>query len=307
MPKVTFYFSHILWLFFLSKRLLLENSIYIYLLTPTRLLVGLCHLRILTNWSLWRKKRMRQQNFVPFIFSLNFRMDKLFCQALCRNRSIHYFVSALRNPVVWIVVLNSLSLPNINHEALINKLNIRTLERKLVYFPIRKNNTYQVVFIRAQRYFHSLSLNVLADKHVGFKRGKTPLSFNNFITVFSFDLRNMCFWRCHSRDGALKSIYSLKRRLLSENIPPLISLFWFGQGQDVLTKLFSSNSGWSFHINYGSLTERLLSFFCSSQFWLRELRFLKGILMGWTVRHKKAKKLDVRCKKIEKYQPLVEK
>ena len=111
-------------------------------------------------------------------------MDKLFCQALCRNRSIHYFVSALRNPVVWIVVLNSLSLPNINHEALINKLNIRTLERKFVYFPIRKNNTYQVVFIRAQRYFHSLSLNVLADKHVGFKRGKTPLSFKQFYYRF---------------------------------------------------------------------------------------------------------------------------
>ena len=179
MLKVTFYFSHILRLFFLSKRLLLENSIYIYLLTPTRLLVGLCYLRILTNWSLWPKKRMRQQNF-----SLNFRMDKLFCQALCRNRSIHYFVSALRNPVVWIVVLNSLSLPNINHEALINKLNIRTLERKFVYLPIRKNNTYQVVFIRAQRYFHSLSLNVLADKHVGFKRGKTPLSFKQFYYRF---------------------------------------------------------------------------------------------------------------------------
>ena len=30
MPKVTFYFSHILWLFFLSKRLLLENSIYLF-------------------------------------------------------------------------------------------------------------------------------------------------------------------------------------------------------------------------------------------------------------------------------------
>ena len=86
-----------------------------------------------------------------------------------------------------------LSLPNINHEALINKLNIRTLARKFVYFQIRKNNTYQVVFIRAQRYFHSLSLNVLADKHVNFKRGKTPLFLNNFITVFSFDLRNMCF------------------------------------------------------------------------------------------------------------------
>ena len=93
-------------------------------------------------------------------------------------------VSALRNPFVWIVVLNSLSLPNINHETLINKLNIRTLERKFVYFPIRKNNTYQVVFIRAQRYFHSLSLNVLADKHVGFKRGKTPLSFKQFYYRF---------------------------------------------------------------------------------------------------------------------------
>ena len=181
MPKVTFYFSHILWLFFLSKRLLLENSIYIYLLTSTRLLVGLCYLRI-DHFD--EKNECDNRIFVPFIFSLNFRMDKLFCQALCRNRSIHYFVSALRNPVVWIVVLNSLSLPNVNHEAQINKLNIRTLERKFVYFPIRKNNTYQVVFIRAQRYFHSLSLNVLADKHVGFKRGKTPLSFKQFYYRF---------------------------------------------------------------------------------------------------------------------------
>ena len=181
MLKVTFYFCHILWLFFLSKRLLLENSIYIYLLTPTRLLVGLCYLRI-DHFD--EKNECDNRIFVPFIFSLNFRMDKLFCQALCRNRSIHYFVSALRNPVVWIVVLNSLSLPNVNHEAQINKLNIRTLERKFVYFPIRKNNTYQVVFIRAQRYFHSLSLNVLADKHVGFKRGKTPLSFKQFYYRF---------------------------------------------------------------------------------------------------------------------------
>ena len=181
MLKVTFYFSHILWLFFLSKKLLLENSIYIYLLTPTRLLVGLCYLRI-DHFD--EKNECDNRIFVPFIFSLNFRMDKLFCQDLCRNRSIHYFVSALRNPVVWIVVLNSLSLPNVNHEAQINKLNIRTLERKFVYFPIRKNNTYQVVFIRAQRYFHSLSLNVLADKHVGFKRGKTPLSFKQFYYRF---------------------------------------------------------------------------------------------------------------------------
>ena len=97
MPKVTFYFSHILWLFFLSKRLLLENSIYIYLLTPTRLLVGLCYLRI-DHFD--EKNECDNRIFVPFIFSLNFRMDKLFCQALCRNRSIHYFVSALRNPVV---------------------------------------------------------------------------------------------------------------------------------------------------------------------------------------------------------------
>ena len=181
MLKVTFYFSHILWLFFLSKRLLLENSIYIYLLTSTRLLVGLCYLRI-DHFD--EKNECDNRIFVPFIFSLNFRMDKLFCQDLCRNRSIHYFVSALRNPVVWIVVLNSLSLPNVNHEAQINKLNIRTLERKFVYFPIRKNNTYQVVFIRAQRHFHSLSLNVLADKHVGFKRGKTPLSFKQFYYRF---------------------------------------------------------------------------------------------------------------------------
>ena len=202
-------------------------------------------------------------------------MDKLFCQALCRNRSIHYFVSALRNPVVWIVVLNSLSLPNINHEALINKLNIRTLERKFVYFPIRKNNTYQVVFIRAQRYFHSLSLNVLADKHVGFKRGKTPLSFKQFYYRFFIWFKKHVFLTLPFK-GWRSEIHLFFEETFTFRKHPSVNfsiLIRPRPMQDVLTKLFSSNSGWSFHINYGSLTERLLSFFCSSQFWLRELRF----------------------------------
>ena len=202
-------------------------------------------------------------------------MDKLFCQALCRNRSIHYFVSALRNPVVWIVVLNSLSLPNINHEALINKLNIRTLERKFVYFPIRKNNTYQVVFIRAQRYFHSLSLNVLADKHVGFKRGKTPLSFKRFYYRFFIWFKKHVFLTLPFK-GWRSEIHLFFEETFTFRKHPSVNfsiLIRPRPMQDVLTKLFSSNSGWSFHINYGSLTERLLSFFCSSQFWLRELLF----------------------------------
>ena len=202
-------------------------------------------------------------------------MDKLFCQALCRNRSIHYFVSALRNPVVWIVVLNSLSLPNINHEALINKLNIRTLERKFVYFPIRKNNTYQVVFIRAQRYFHSLSLNVLADKHVGFKRGKTPLSFKQFYYRFFIWFKKHVFLTLPFK-GWRSEIHLFFEETFTFRKHPSVNfsiLIRPRPMQDVLTKLFSSNSGWSFHINYGSLTERLLSFFCSSQFWLRELLF----------------------------------
>ena len=202
-------------------------------------------------------------------------MDKLFCQALCRNRSIHYFVSALRNPVVWIVVLNSLSLPNINHEALINKLNIRTLERKFVYFPIRKNNTYQVVFIRAQRYFHALSLNVLADKHVGFKRGKTPLSFKQFYYRFFIWFKKHVFLTLPFK-GWRSEIHLFFEETFTFRKHPSVNfsiLIRPRPMQDVLTKLFSSNSGWSFHINYGSLTERLLSFFCSSQFWLRELLF----------------------------------
>ena len=202
-------------------------------------------------------------------------MDKLFCQALCRNRSIHYFVSALRNPVVWIVVLNSLSLPNINHEALINKLNIRTLERKFVYFPIRKNNTYQVVFIRAQIYFHSLSLNVLADKHVGFKRGKTPLSFKQFYYRFFIWFKKHVFLTLPFK-GWRSEIHLFFEETFTFRKHPSVNfsiLIRPRPMQDVLTKLFSSNSGWSFHINYGSLTERLLSFFCSSQFWLRELLF----------------------------------
>ena len=96
-----------------------------------------------------------------------------------------------------------LSLPNISHEALINKLNIRTLARKFVYFQIRKNNTYQVVFIGAQRSFHSLSLNVLAGEHVGFKRGKALFLFYTvsfpFFTLFKrlvFDVatQGMALW-----------------------------------------------------------------------------------------------------------------
>ena len=99
-----------------------------------------------------------------------------------------------------------LSLPNISHEALINKLNIRTLARKFVYFQIRKSNTYQVVFIGAQRSFHSLSLNcnVLAGEHLASNEVKhyfffytVSFPFFHFIykkLVFDVAIQGMALW-----------------------------------------------------------------------------------------------------------------
>ena len=122
-------------------------------------------------------------------------MDKLFCQALCRNRSIHYFFFSFEEPRWLTCGPKLLSLPNISHEALINKLNIRTLARKFVYFQIRKNNTYQVVFIGAQRSFHSLSLNcnVLAGEHLASNEVKHYFFFIQFhFRFFTLFIRNLC-------------------------------------------------------------------------------------------------------------------
>ena len=161
-----------------------------------------------------------------------------------------------------------LSLPNISHEALINKLNIRTLARKFVYFQIRKNNTYQVVFIGAQRSFHSLSLNVLAGEHVGFKRGKALFLFYTvsfpFFTLFKrlvFDVatQGMALWNSFilRRDvyfpkTSLRFFFSILIR------PRPTSTFWI-----VL---------WEFRVK---LSQKLwvphwapVKFFCSSQVWL---------------------------------------
>ena len=127
--------------------------------TPTRRLVRLCYLRIFNKLITLTKKNRTTTEF-SFLLFLVWTSEWI-------NSSVRLF-AAIEAYTIFFFCFEEprwltcgpklLSLPNISHEALINKLNIRTLARKFVYFQIRKNNTYQVVFIGAQRSFHSLSL-----------------------------------------------------------------------------------------------------------------------------------------------------
>ena len=162
-----------------------------------------------------------------------------------------------------------LSLPNISHEALINKLNIRTLARKFVYFQIRKNNTYQVVLIGAQRslFIHFLSTSWQANTLVS-----NEVKHYSFFIQFHF--RFFTLFKKLVFDVAIQGMALWNSFILRRDVYfPKTSLRFFFS---ILIRPRPRSTYWIVLLKFRvKLSQKLwvphwapVKFFCSSQVWI---------------------------------------